>query len=377
MRSSLRFAAPVFVAGLIGAGAAVPAVASGSQPVLAAQSPQQLVSEILGARPAAVSGSLEWAPDLGLPSLGELASGGQGIPSAGGIGLTGLLGSDQSLRLWADGSDERVAIVQSLAEVDLLRRGSTVWVWDSSDQQVERYVLPSGAEPAQPPSASAPFDPQSVAAAIVSHLESAGTTLGVAARPVYVAGVPCRVLELRPTDTTASTVSSVDLAVDARNGVVLQVVLRAAGQATPALSLGFTSVSFTSPPASVFAVPAGSSVSTRLGAPGSGQLTGAPGGSGWYAYAPLSGRSYPSGAGGSAPQVLGHGWSSVLGLSVPATSPSFAELSALGHQVSGSFGSGRLVRSSLLDLLVLPDGHLLVGFVPPAVLEADAATLGG
>ena len=367
----------MLVAGLIGAGAAVPAVASGSEPVLAAQSPQQLVSEILGARPAAVSGSLEWAPDLGLPSLGELTSGGQGIPSAGGIDPTGLLGSDQSLRLWADGSDERVAIVQSLAEVDLLRRGSTVWVWDSSDQRVERYVLPAGAEPATPPSAPAPFDPQSVAAAIVSHLESAGTTLGVAARSVYVAGVPCRVLELRPTDASASTVSSVDLAVDARNGVVLQVVLRAAGQATPALSLGFTSVSFTTPSASVFAVPAGSSVSTRLVAPESRQLTGAPGGSGWYAYAPLSGRSYPSGAGGSAPQVLGQGWSSVLELAVPAGSPSFGELSALGHQVSGSFGSGRLVRSSLLDLLVLPDGHLLVGFVPPAVLEADAATLGG
>jgi hypothetical protein len=44
--------------------------------------------------------------------------------------------------------------------------------------------------------------------------------------------------------------------------------------------------------------------------------------------------------------------------------------------VSGSWGSGRLLSSALINALVLPSGRVLVGFVTPAALEQAAAKAG-
>jgi hypothetical protein len=41
--------------------------------------------------------------------------------------------------------------------------------------------------------------------------------------------------------------------------------------------------------------------------------------------------------------------------------------------VHGSWGSGRLLRTSLLSVLITSDGRILAGAVTPAVLYADAA----
>ena len=43
--------------------------------------------------------------------------------------------------------------------------------------------------------------------------------------------------------------------------------------------------------------------------------------------------------------------------------------------VSGSWGHGRLLRTSLLSVLITSNGRLLFGAVTPAVLYADAASL--
>lgn len=376
MRSRLRFAAPVLVAGLVGVGAAVPTFGSGARPHLAAGSAGQLVAGVLDSHVPAVSGRVRWEPDLGLPSLSGLTSGGQGVPTAGGLDPTSLLTSAQSFRLWADGTDERLATGGSLAETDIVRRGDEVWAWDSADQHVERYLLP-------PPSGgtgSAPtgLDPQTVASEVLTRLGSTGTSVSVG-KPVYVAGVACRVLRLVPTDASTSTVSSIDIAVDAANSAVLRITVRADSQKAPALELGFTSVSFSPPPASVFDPPRGLSVSTRAFISSGGGLVAVPASpSGWSAYAPLTRATNPPAVPATAsPKVIGHGWSSVVDLAAGSSSPTLRELEAAATPVLGKWGSGRLLRSSLLDALVLPDGHLLVGFVPPAVLEADAAALAG
>jgi hypothetical protein len=41
--------------------------------------------------------------------------------------------------------------------------------------------------------------------------------------------------------------------------------------------------------------------------------------------------------------------------------------------VSGAFGSGQLLRTALVSVLLLDDGRLLVGAVTPATLEQAAA----
>jgi outer membrane lipoprotein-sorting protein len=58
--------------------------------------------------------------------------------------------------------------------------------------------------------------------------------------------------------------------------------------------------------------------------------------------------------------------------------PDLAVLRALLHattSVSGSWGHGRLLRTSLLSVLITSNGRVLFGAVTPAVLYADAASL--
>jgi len=43
------------------------------------------------------------------------------------------------------------------------------------------------------------------------------------------------------------------------------------------------------------------------------------------------------------------------------------------HPVHGAWGSGRLLHTSLMSMLVTSTGHVLIGAVTPAVLYADAA----
>jgi outer membrane lipoprotein-sorting protein len=61
-----------------------------------------------------------------------------------------------------------------------------------------------------------------------------------------------------------------------------------------------------------------------------------------------------------------------------AAGPDLAILQALlkaSTPVKGSWGSGRLLRSSLLTILITSNGRVLAGVVTPSVLYADAATL--
>ncbi len=367
MASRRRFALPAVLAGVIGLGAGMPALAAGSRPRLAPETPAQLIAAVLAHRSTPLSGGVAWTPDLGLPSLSSLQGGGQGLPAAGAFDPTSLLTTPQTFSVWVNGSEERIAASTSLAESDVLRVGSEVWLWNSATQHVTRLLVPT---PGSPPSAS-PVDPQTLAAGFVRRLQAAGTDVSVGT-PTYVAGVAAQVLQLSPADPATSTVSAVDIPVDPTNGAVLQVTVAAAGQARPALQVGFTWVRFAAPAQSVFAPPRGRTTTTKVLT--SHGFVNATGHAGWYGYAPLTPTSTPPGiASASPPRLFGSGWSTVAEVGLPAGSPAAAALEAAATPVTG----GRLLRSSLLDVAVLPGGHALVGFVPPAVLEADAASLAG
>ncbi len=365
MASRRRFALPAVLAGVIGLGAGMPALAAGSRPRLAPETPAQLIAAVLAHRSTPLSGGVAWTPDLGLPSLSSLQGGGQGLPAAGAFDPTSLLTTPQTFSVWVNGSEERIAASTSLAESDVLRVGSEVWLWNSATQHVTRLLVPT---PGSPPSAS-PVDPQTLAAGFVRRLQAAGTDVSVGT-PTYVAGVAAQVLQLSPADPATSTVSAVDIAVDPTNGAVLQVTVLAAGQARPALQVGFTWVRFAAPAQSVFAPPRGRTTTKILTSRG---FVNATGHAGWYGYGPLTPTSALPGIASASPRLFGSGWSTVAEVGLPAGSPAAAALEAAATPVTG----GRLLRSSLLDVAVLPGGHALVGFVPPAVLEADAASLAG
>jgi hypothetical protein len=84
---------------------------------------------------------------------------------------------------------------------------------------------------------------------------------------------------------------------------------------------------------------------------------------------------------------VGHGWTAVLSLpGVDLTStpkptsdrhdeaaPSLVStLSRAMTPVSGSWGSGQMLRTKLVTVLLTSDGRLLVGAVTPATLEQAA-----
>ncbi len=123
---------------------------------------------------------------------------------------------------------------------------------------------------------------------------------------------------------------------------------------------------------------------------------------GWSGSAPLSGGSVALSVPGvsssavqqavlpSASTVLGQGWLSVavLPAEMPAPPPGTAGAAGPGGlaqaiialqnaatPVHGSWGSGRLLQSSLVSVL-MTNGHILIGAVQPSVLYADAAQLG-
>jgi outer membrane lipoprotein-sorting protein len=96
---------------------------------------------------------------------------------------------------------------------------------------------------------------------------------------------------------------------------------------------------------------------------------------GWYAYAPTTGGMFPPGISG--PRVIGSGWMTVgvfpaAGLTgSPGGIPGALLRSAT--PVHGSWGSGRLLRTSLLSVLITSNGKALIGAVAPSVLYAAAA----
>jgi outer membrane lipoprotein-sorting protein len=100
-------------------------------------------------------------------------------------------------------------------------------------------------------------------------------------------------------------------------------------------------------------------------------------GSGWYGYAPMSGATFSPGM-ASAPRVIGSGWVSVGVFPAPGlpAGPAGGVAGAMLRSatlVHGSWGSGRLLRTSLLSVLITNDGTLLIGAVTPSVLYAAAA----
>ena len=117
--------------------------------------------------------------------------------------------------------------------------------------------------------------------------------------------------------------------------------------------------------------------------------SGEPGNGGWIAFAPLSESvassqgTYSATLSSAGPTVLGKGWLSVAVLPAGGFTAQggFAPANALGALVSastpvhGAWGSGRLLRTSLVSVLLLSDGRVLVGAVVPSVLYADAAQL--
>jgi hypothetical protein len=188
-----------------------------------------------------------------------------------------------------------------------------------------------------------------------------------------VAGQAAYQLVLAP-KSSSSLIGQVTIAVDGQNNVPLQVQVYAKGANSPAIQIGFTSVSFVKPAAANFAFtpPAGAKVQQQATgsdakSPAKNTASGASViGKDWLAVADLpssilSSATANTPSSGSSSSPLGGDTSAVINALLKS-----------GTRVSGTWGSGRLLQTSLVSMLITDNGRVFAGAVTKDVLYQAA-----
>lgn len=312
---------------------------------------QELLTRVQSAKVEGLSGTVRSATDLGLPA----------IPGVGGErGFTDLLAGEHTARVAFAAPDKAtVSVLDDMAERVLTTDGTTAWVYDSRRHEATKLTLP--ARPAKPdvaPDREA-YDPSAMAKKFLAAIDP--TTKVEVAGTEKVAGRDAYLLRLVPR-TDRTTVGSVTLAVDSKNWVPLEVTVMPRTGKDPAVQLGFSAVSFDVPSAATFSFtpPTGTKVTDEVlpAHPRHPKV--------------VPPRSTPL---KDKPTVIGTGWESVAVLrsSVPSGSGPLDQLLAKAPTVQGSWGSGKVLTSKMVSALITDDGRVLIGLVPPSVLESAAA----
>jgi len=377
-----RWTLPVAAAGVIGLTVVTVNQAASADSGLPSRTAAQLLADVRSAHISGLSGTVVQTSDLGLPDLAGL--GGSGRPGSASSSLTSLVSGTHTWRVWLDGpTRQRLALIGSNGESDVIHNGKDVWLWSSSDKtavhhELSAAQLKSKTEGKRLPT-QAPRTPDEAASAALALMgkDTAVTTSGTAS----VAGRSAYELVLTPKDK-ATLVRSVRIAIDSKEHVPLRVQVYSTKLTNPAFEVGFTAVDFAQPDARQFQFtpPAGTKVTE------SGQLTPPKYGPGTNPAPGKPSADLPSQTQGE-PKVVGSGWDTVIvapfslptaqGKSSGAGADSMAQLSGILKalpKVSGTWGSGHVLQGTLFSIILTDDGRAAVGAVAPDRLyEALAA----
>jgi outer membrane lipoprotein-sorting protein len=329
-----------------------------ASPGLPPRTAAQLLAQVGDSVTPPLTGTVVETTSLGLPSLPGTAD-----PTS----IASLLTGSHTIRVWYAGPRHfRVAVPEPLSETDVIADGNTAWLWDSRANSVTEYTLPAHQQTPMTQPTSAPLTPQQAAQQVLAAVGKT-TTVRVDSN-ITVAGQPAYELVLAPKDSR-SLIGQVRIAIDGRNGVPLRLQVYARGASSPAFQVGYTAIEFVTPaPADLtFSPPPGAKVSRENLSDQSGSSH-RPNdtrtiGSGWLAVLdlPSAGLTAPSG-GASAPGNGGSGDSAAV----------VKALLLSARPVSGAWGSGRLLQTSLVSVLITDGGRVFVGAVQPSVLYAAA-----
>jgi outer membrane lipoprotein-sorting protein len=372
-----RWAVPVgalVVTGAVMAGSLI-SVAQAS-PGLPPRTPAQLLVQAGDSVTPPLTGTVVETASFGLPSLP-----GTSDPTS----VASLLTGSHTVKVWyASPRHFRLAVPAPLSETDLIADGSTAWEWESSANTVTEYTLPAHSTAPVTAPTTAPLTPQQAAQQV---LAAVGKTTTVSTDSnVTVAGQPAYELVLAPKDSR-SLVGQVQIAIDGHNGVPLRLQVYARGASSPAFQVGYTSIQFATPAAAdlTFSPPPGATV-TKVNL-GSQQQPSGPRpdistiGSGWLTVLdlPSAGLTAPSGAApgmNTAPADSGSGGPLSPGDSAGDSQAVLNALLDSATSVSGTWGSGKLLQTSLVSVLITNGGRVFAGAVQPSVLYAAASQAG-
>ena len=364
--------------------------------------PEELLELAASSEVDALSGTIEQKSELGLPDLSGLTGAmGGGTPGGSGSGDGGPRGGDaasatdlddlvslvtgtHTARVFLDGSNARLQVLDPLAERNVYLSDDGAWIYDSRAEAATHVTVDEAALDALEADAEARAEdaraqleaelgaplptPDEVLDQALARLDettevSVGTDARVAGREVYEL-----VLEPRDSDTL---VGEIRVAIDGDTGVALAASVTARDAAEPAFSVAFTDVSFEAPEASVFdfTPPEGTEVTLHeVPVPTAAELEQ------WKADAEAgvqhNGERMPH------PIVHGEGWSAVVELPAgeAAAGGLGAEASAMLDTLTERVDGGRILQTSLVTVLLTGDGRVLAGAVPADHLLDVAAS---
>ncbi|MFG1706199.1 outer membrane lipoprotein carrier protein LolA [Nonomuraea sp. M3C6] len=375
VRWGVPIAAAAVIGAAIGAGPVIAAVSG--EPVLPERTAQQLLADAAAATSKdgipPMSGTVQQTASLGLPAL----------PQIGGESPLSLLSGSHEVKVWYGAADKlRVAMPTQLNETNLIVNGGQGWYWDSSTNTATKLTIKAGTGQEHHLATPRPTEltPQQLAEQLLANVDQ-HTAVRVI-NTAEVAGRPAYQLVLTPKEE-GSLVQEVRIALDGETYVPLQVQVYAKGSAEPALQVGFTQVTFTPPAAENFAFtpPAGAKVEEKT--------IGADVGQGAEEHAEKA-----KDVAGTL-KVVGDGWATVavVPFSQADLAAKPAETSSGSHEglggggdptalvdsvlksatpVSGTWGSGKLIKTKLVTALLTDDGRLLVGAVTPEEITKAA-----
>ncbi len=340
------------VAAAVGGGALL---AGASSPSLPEKSAAELLADMHNAEKQPFSGTLVQTSRLGLPDLPAL----EGDDHT--TSLLSMLTGSNTARVWYVSPQQvRFALMGAFDETNVIRDGSDLWIWYSSENTADHLTLPPAFTlPEAAATAKTPITPADAAEHMLDELDDSTeiTVDGTA----EVAGRAAYELVIGPRDDR-SLIEDVRVAVDADTSMPLRFEINGRDGGDPAFEVGFTSVTFSEPSADVFRFnpPEGATVTERnlfdlMDLDKGPALT-------------------------DPPEVHGESWTSVIVLDAVAVpegddSGLVDALLSAGTRVEGSYGSGTLYETALVSALWLDDGTLLVGAVTPDVLEETAEGL--
>ena len=371
-----------------------PLFASGDSNDLPDVTADQLVTQVLDAKPQAMSGTVVHTARLGLPDL--LFS------EATGADPISLLGGSSTIRVWTDGVDRaRVSLLGTMSEYSVVNDGPEAWTYSSSDDEAVHYSF-SDADLARLKTMSqeardealkqqaelpTPQEAATEALARVGEFSTVrvDTQSTVAGREVYQ-------LIVTP-DTDETLVKRVVLSIDGETKIPLRVQTWSTQDDTaPAVEVSFTDVNFGMPSESVFGFTAPAGATER------------------DVVVPLpskDGSMKDSKDQHEMPTVTGTGWGSVVEFKdldiatlltkdpttmtgtgervigseeaqkmleefVPEHSDGGMDMGALFDQLTTKVPEGRLFSTTLLSVLMTNDGRVLMGAVPADTLREMA-----
>jgi len=357
------WAAPLVTAAVVLAGWQVFSASATGHPNLPARTAAQLLAAAQTSKVASLSGTITGSAALGLPSL-------PGPDSSASLSWQSLLAGSHTARVWIAGPErQRVALLGTLAESDVIHNARNVWTYSSQLNEVSHFLLPAhrartrdALVPAAPDARN--YTPMGVANAILKALDP--STRVTVDRTQVVAGHDAYTLVLSPRDSR-STVRKVTIALDSHRFVPLQVQVYGSGS-IPAFQIGFRKLSFAAPASSLFDfhVPVGATVTSN-------PLIGRDDAHGRDATADRESTDpHKTTATTKAPRILGSGWTSIAYFANGLPTGSGAGLLDRATSPIGSNGD-RLLTTSLLNVLFTKDGRVFIGAVTPSMLDHTAA----